>query len=277
MGTKISLIIIFSLFFFCSAFLLTGCSFVKPLLKESKNLETLGNSSVLDEPLEGRFKSFENLKGIVHINLKAGKKGNSFNMVTVLKSPDLFRFEILNPLNQPIAFITSDGKNIYQTDLKNSNLTVFPISKQASEKLLGLPFVPSELIEIITGNVPVGKSEHHILQFDKDNNFYILTLFQSSDETSDNKLVKKYWIEQARLIPLKLEVSEQSGKTLYEVDYSDYRDINNYQLPGKIECNYFLKNILVKINFKDISLNSEVDQSLFNFQTPSGFKVIYSE
>ena len=277
MGTKTSLISILSLFFFCSAFLLTGCSSVKPLLKESKNLETLGNSSVLDEPLEGRFKSFENLKGIVHINVKAGKKGNSFNMVIVLKSPDLFRFEILNPLNQPIAFITSDGKNIYQTDLKNSNFTIFPISKQASEKLLGLPFVPSELIEIITGNIPVRKTEHHILQFDKDNNFYILTLFQNSDETSDNKLVKKYWIEQARLIPLKLEVSEQSGKTLYEVDYSDYRDINNYQMPGKIECNYFLQNISVKINFKDISLNSEVDQSLFDFQNPSGFKVIYSE
>ena len=278
LGTKTSVIIIFSLFSFYSTLLLGGCSYFKPRLKESRNLETLGNPSILDESLAGRFKSFGSLKGIAHINLKAGKKGNSFNAVVVLKTPDLFRFEILNPLNQPLALITSDGENIYKTDLKNSSLTVSPISEQASEKLLGLPIVPHELVEIMTGNISFEKTEHHMLQFDKDNNLYILTLYQNSGDTSNNKyLIKKYWIEQARLIPLKVEASDQSGKILYEVDYSDFLNIDNYPLPGRIECHYFLKNILVKINFKDILLNGEADQSLFNFQNPSGFKVIYSE
>jgi len=264
--------ITFSLLLLCFLNYLFGCAVQKIQIKESKNLEPLKDSSFLEQSLEERIKSFHTLKGIAHVNLKVDKKRNSFNIAFVLKAPNLLRFEILTPFGQPLSFITSNGQNIYQTDLKYNRITVTSVSKSVSEKVLGIPLLPPELIEIMAGNIFINKDDQKVVQFDKDNNLYIMTISQDSDS-----LIKKYWIDYLRFLPLKIEVSDQNENILYEVNYSDYQYIDNYLLPQEIICDYFLKKISVKIAFKELSLNGEAPQSLFNLQNPSDFEIIYSE
>lgn len=261
-----------SLFVLYPLIFIAGCSFLKPPIRESIKLETVEDYSFLNQSLSNRTKSLQTLKGIVHINLKTQQNRKSFSTAIVLKTPNLLRFEVLNPLRQPLAVITSDGKNMYQTNIKDSLIFVTPLTKSALEKLLGIPFMPEELIEMITGNIPIERFNQERAQFDKDNNLYIL---QVSDKMRN--LIKKYWVDYSRLIPLKIEALDSNGSALYEVSYSGYKEINNYFMPQEITCNYFVKNISVKINFKESSINSEVSQDLFSFQKNSGFKIIYSE
>ncbi|OGL41273.1 MAG: hypothetical protein A3C43_11235 [Candidatus Schekmanbacteria bacterium RIFCSPHIGHO2_02_FULL_38_11] len=271
---KSSVIISFFILFlsFLNLISISGCSAKKALIRESKNLETLQDTSFIEKSLEEKAKYFKNLKGVVRIKLKIGKKENSFNAVIALKNPDLLRIEILNPFGQVITFITSDGQNIHQTDLKNSRIILTPVSISSSEKFLGIPLMPQELLKIITGTISFNKSNQRTIQLDKDNNLYVLTEGPDSDN-----LTRKYWIDSKNFNLLRIKVSDSNGNIVYEVNYSEYQNIDNCPLPEKIICGFFLKNISIEINFKDISLNTEMPFDLFSNQNPSGFKIIYQE
>ena len=132
--------------------------------------------------------------------------------------------------------------------------------------------MPQELLKIITGTISFNKSNQRTIQLDKDNNLYVLTEGPDSDN-----LTRKYWIDSKNFNLLRIKVSDSNGNIVYEVNYSEYQNIDNCPLPEKIICGFFLKNISIEINFKDISLNTEMPFDLFSNQNPSGFKIIYQE
>jgi len=268
--TGISFLFLFLFFLNFLSFL--GCSIEKVLIRKPENLEILQDTTFFEKSIQEKSEKFKNLSGIARIKIKTEKKEISFNAVIALKNPDLLRIEILNPFKQVISFISSDGKNIYQTDLKNSRIIATPVSKASSEKFLGVPLLPQELLKIIAGTISFNKNNQRKIQYDKDNNLYVLT------EASDfGNLVTTYWVDSNNFDTLKTEVSEMNGNTVYEAIYSDYKDIDNYPLPEKIICNFLLKNTAIEIILKDMSLNTEMSPDLFNLRNPSGFKIIYQE
>ena len=271
---KVSKIVSLLFLFFSPLILIpfSGCSTGKVLIKKPENLETLQDISFLKKSLEEKTDRLKSLKGIAKIKLKTDKKENSFNAVIVLKNPDFLRIEILGPFNQLIALISSDGKNIYQADLKNSRMIITPVSKSSSEKFFGIPLLPEEILEIITGSIKTNINNNIEVKFDKDNKIYVLT--QTS--VSDN-LIKKYLINMLNLDTLRIDASDKDGNSVYEADYSDYQETGNCSVPKKIVCNYHLKNILIDINFKDISLNTEAPLQLFSLENQKGFQIIYQE
>lgn len=250
----------------------SGCSAKKALIKEPKNLETLQDTSSIERFLKEKAEHFKSLKGVAKIKLKTDKKENSFNAVIVLKNPGLLRLEILSPFNQLIALISSDGKNIYQADLKNSRMIVTPVSKSSSERFLGIPLLPEEIFQIITGIIQANENNHIEARLDKENNLYVLTELSVSDN-----LIKRYLINMLNLDTLRIDASDKNGNMVYEADYSDYQKTDNCSVPKKIICNYHLKNILIDINFKDISLNTETPFQLFSLENQKGFQIIYQE
>ncbi len=131
------------------ALLLAGCATLpapppEPLAPEVHRL--------LDA-LDRRWRQFEDLRTRVEITLRRGERAQRLSGVLLLKSPDSLRFEALSPWGQPFLLLAATSKSFILYQVPEARAVVGPASARATERWLGIPLEPAELVAILAGHV----------------------------------------------------------------------------------------------------------------------------
>ncbi|MBI5893894.1 MAG: DUF4292 domain-containing protein [Deltaproteobacteria bacterium] len=191
--------------------------------------------------------SIKTLKAIASVEISRDDYQYSSKVIIAAKSPNLFRIEFLNILNQPSAILTNNGiehllyysGNFYREDafpqsfpLKDLQYLLFYI--------IGWSYMP---IENISG-----------ISIDNEKNLYVI------DMNADN-LLHRIWLSPDDYAIIRREVYDRDGKNIITMVFEGYKEAGDGKFPSSIKITAAPLNI--NIRYERVELNKEVDDALF--------------
>lgn len=176
----------------------------------------------------------------------------SSKVIIAAKSPNLFRIEFLNLLNQPSAILTNNGKehllyysgNFYREDAFPQS---FPLKdlQYLPFYIIGWSYMP---VENISG-----------VSIDNEKGLYVI------DMNADNDLLHRIWLSPDDNAIIRREVYDKNGKNIVIMVFEGYKEAGGGKFPSSIKITAVPLNI--NIRYERIELNKDVDDGLFFLQT----------
>lgn len=104
-------------------------------------------------------------------------------------------------------------------------------------------------------------------------NYYIIHLF---DVKEDGSLVirRSIWISRKDLTVRRHRVFNEIGELLTEANLYQYVNVNGVELPQFFKIERPWEELSLELTLKDIKLNTELPEDIFNYEAPAGYKII---
>ncbi|MEW5800875.1 MAG: DUF4292 domain-containing protein [bacterium] len=239
---------------------LWGCaSRYRPLKQPSLSFETS-----LNRLLERRL-AFQDVRGKVSISIVHQEKRQSFSAYLVFDSQNRIRIEGLGFADTPYFFLIADSDRIrlYAPDQKK--VLCGEASGDTLFRLTGIQLEPAVLVNLFSGNLPSGVSSMALRH----------ASFNTREEfveipSSDGEERYRIWMDQKTGLMLRMEVYRQGKEPFLSARFEDYRTIDGYSWPGRIDCSFLPSRIQLKVKYKQLALNSGITESIFHLQYPPG-------
>ncbi len=188
-----------------------------------------------------------------------------------------FRLEILGPFLQPLYVITYHGGVISFLSLRENKL----YRGVEGNKLYGsvTPFLvePSVFLSFIFGELPVTFS--HIFEektvflkkmvkgiIDEDEKLYHLEI------PSETGLSYHIWVDPLKTLMVKGGVYNSVDEVIYSLQVKNFEEINGEIIPKSIQGEY-ADGMVLKVDFKSISLMDSTRNESFQLSAPAGVEV----
>ncbi len=218
--------------------------------------------------LERHRQSFSSLKGIARIVVEKQGWKRSFDTVgIVVDDQHRFRIEAYGPLGQSLMEVVWNGKDVLV--LMRDEEKVVRTESAGIQDLLGQGLEPSELCAVLSGNIPVFDAAiAPSQQYCNREGVCIL-------ELRDNDIVRRLKVaystksgSTARNPQILTYELSRSGKLLFQTQFDRVEDISGYLFPTHIVIEKPDKNLLLKVMYDDVDLNSPVDDEAFTLSGP---------
>ena len=203
-----------------------ACNNYKKIYTSSHALkEIFSQNDIIDiiRRIENKNKTLFSFKGIgkIKIATKSGIK-ISEKIAWVGLKPDKI-YVVSFGLSQ-LRF-SYDGKSFYFVDINNDFF-----KKQDSnilEKILKIPISITDMVQLLSGNVPIHDFKHALI--DKDNNKYVMLL----KNIWGTQIEKIYFDNNLVNIP-KIEIYYPSGSIKYYIQFNKIEEVDTYKIPKQI-------------------------------------------
>jgi len=263
------LVLFFSLFLL----LLVGCqaAIQKTGPYSPPSGEVLGpdKEQELFSKLREREDSFDNLKGLVNLDLKSPAKKAKTKEVIVLRKNSGLRIETLNLLGQPTMYLVSEDRDnllIYfpfENKLKKTKATKENLYQWAGV-YLDLP----QIIKVLSATVPLsaGTGGKKRWAYNSQEKRYILQIL-------DGKTVREeVWLEAERFLPQRTLLFDEEGALFLDVSYALYQNVQNRLFPYSIKIVLPAENAVIHVVYKSVSINQKLPDGIFTLPIPEKTK-----
>jgi len=206
--------------------------------------------------------SFRDIRGRATISVIRRKKNQAFSANIILDSSSRFRIEGLGFLNTPFFFLVADGKCIQYYVPEEQKIVKGGYSEKNLFQLTGIKSTVQNLITLFSGNLPYTLSASTLKVISSDDKQQLIEL------QSDQKEFYRLWVDYQQRTIVKMKIYDADQKLFLEAFFDDYETIADYPWPKKIECDFTSSQILLKIKYKQILVNSGVTEKDFLLQYP---------
>jgi outer membrane lipoprotein-sorting protein len=228
--------------------------------------------------LEAKYISKKQESGL--IELEKYPKADGY---ILLKRPDFLYFVVLAPVAKTrILSLVSVGDEFRV--LYHRNRTLY-IGKNSAKELISddldekpkIPIRASHILEaIFLKTIPLQDPEILIAKIEEEDEnakYYVVEVFR--DDTSRRlHPLRKFWIERAGLTISRQRIYDDSGQIVSEITYSDTAQYEEFAMPQKIQIERPLDGYTLDLEFKEWSINPDIEDETFELQPPPGMKVI---
>jgi len=227
------------------------------------------------EIIADNWSEVESLGGFFTIKAEhRGRKYQAKNML-MIKKPNLFRLEILNPMGMATTLLVSDGTSFYLYYPEAGEYIYGSPNRESFRKILGIGLDGEELLLVWMGqfipfsNYQVRRVEWHPRS--------LLVRVVATNRQSDLEAV--YWIDPIKELLLRGSLTDLSTeKSLFTVEYSNFLRLGSREIPGKVIVFLVKERIKLTLIANKVDCNPPlVESSIFNFVPPMGARQILLE
>ena len=239
------------------ALLLAGCASVpappsQPLAPEVHRLLNA---------LDRRWAEFEDLRTQVDIALRRGDRAQRLSGVLLLKSPDSIRLEALSPWGQPLMILTTTATSFTLYQVAENRALVGPASARSTERWLGVPLEPVELVGILSGRfLPMKEPQRGILRPPDG--------LGPSLELMGADRVQRIWFDSETLIVRQVEWT--GGGTRLRVIYTGD---NSERPPTGLTLEALDRQLTLSVRYQEPELGVGIPAELFRLDLPESAKI----
>jgi len=192
---------------------------------------------VIFEAARQRTVSFA-LQANFSIDVDSESFSGSTKGAMILHRPDRMRFDILSPLNTPLAYLASDGQALHAWVQQERTFYRGDDIGDVLDHLLRGAAGISDFIDVLTGVMPLPAAEVIDTRFDAAEGLLEVAL-SAAQETQ-----MRVWIEpESRLLKRIVLLSPEDQmmgqrQRLLRVDYVDYMRLENQKMPKEISMRF---------------------------------------
>ena len=103
--------------------------------------------------------------------------------------------------------------------------------------------------------------------------FFVVTVLESSD-TDELTLKRKIWLDRSNLQIARLQLYGANGTYIEDVHYSDYRDFQGVNYPGRIEVSRPIEDYRLTINIQKATFNEPIAPEKFELKKPENAQLV---
>jgi len=212
-----------------------------------------------------RQPSVVSMKALVRIKLSSPENSGVLTHIIVAREPSSLRLETLGPWGNTIFVLCIHGESL---TAYSSNENIYyrgSSSQQNISRFIPLDLPREALVSLALGKPILLPSNDDSIKINEEKKGYSLS-FTLSDHPGYQKLL----FSRDNFNPLSSTALGEGGSTIFSVTFSDYTDIQQIPFPRRITFVIPSEKITVSIVFKDVSLNTDIQDDVFSLPMPSG-------
>src|SRR5256885_1206648 len=209
-----------------------GChSMANPWQDLSPPAALLASAEPVWERVAARRQALNSLKGLAHVDLRAGIRHASLDdMVVVLQRFEAIRLEGIGPVGQPLFLLIADAHQLSLYTPQEGRLLTGAASADNLMRLFGIALTPTALEYILMGDVPlVTLPTAGTFAYRARENLYLWKGQVPSQPQS-----YRIWFEPYDLQPVRFEMEDAGGQLVLQVWYEDFQRLNGFMMPYRI-------------------------------------------
>jgi len=214
-----------------AVFFLSACSsFVARISGRPQELRVSAEARELLLFLQKQNLEIKTFKGTGRITLLSSEKKNLTTKVAWIGAiPGSFRIAMYGATGQPAVSFASDGQWHYLLSHINNRFYKKRATAELFESYFLIPIESQDVVSILAGRVPVG--EYYYAAAEKKGTEYetVLTL-----KNRWGNAFKKIYFSKDQKGVSKIEVFDNSGALMYEVQFCKKQTVNGYQVPATL-------------------------------------------
>jgi outer membrane lipoprotein-sorting protein len=204
----------------------------------------------------------------VDVTLRRGGRTERLSGVLLLKSPDSFRLEALSPWGQPFLILASAGSSVTIYMVPENRAWVGPASARSTERWLGVPLEPTDLVGILSSHLrPIKEAQQGILRPPDE--------FGPSLELTGTNGTQRIWLDPEtaaiRRVEFREEIREEkSGGTRLRVTYEGR---GSDRAPTALTLEAPEEQITLSIRYRGPEIGVGIPAERFTLNLPEGTKI----
>lgn len=256
-----------------SCFIVNEIACTKLIKKESRSSEfgvPIENKILIAKILaknSARLKSFKDLKALAEISIQFSQKKIKRKSVILLRNDPAIRLDVLSISGKPFMYFTADSQ--HTTAYYPDRNTIFKgaSSPENIARILGTNIELNNLITFLSGNFNIS-SEFQKIELNEGKDFYLMKFIFKNNKT------KRVFVDKENYLPSQIKGYNLDEDDIINIQYNDYRKINNYSLPFRINIKRPEKKQEIIIKYKKVLLNQGVSDASFTVPILRGVKML---
>ncbi|MDO9110961.1 MAG: DUF4292 domain-containing protein [Desulfatirhabdiaceae bacterium] len=163
--------------------------------------------------------------------LKFWKKDSSqvVRSAWTVARPDKIRIVIQGITGFPVASMAADGNWFYLLSYAQDSFYKAQVQNPDLEKLVSISVTAADVINLISGVVPIRQYQSSALMQLPAERGYVLSLM--GEKGVD---VEKIYLDQSRMLVYRLEMFSLNGQLAYRVDFIGETQVDGFRVPEKL-------------------------------------------
>ena len=247
-------------------FFLAGCQGAWPSRRPAPP-PRLSTTEPIWQHLQGRRRSYTNLKGLAQLQLRLPNGGGTLdNTVVALDRFEHIRLEGIGPFGQPLFLLIAADQRFSLYLPQERRVLEGPATSEPLVRLFGFAVEPQVLPHILVGDLPFQSwPPPGPLRYLDDSRLY----FWEGQEPPQSRRYR-VWIDPYRLLPVRFDIVEAAGRVVLEVRYEDFRQFEGLTLPYHITMTQPDTERRAVWDYREVQLNEGVSPALFELRVPPG-------
>jgi hypothetical protein len=227
----------------------------------------LSTTEIVWQHLQGRRRSYTNLKGLAQLQLQLPHGGGTLdNTVVALERFEHLRLEGIGPFGQPLFLLIAADQRFGLYLPQESRVLEGPATPEPFVRLFGFAVEPQVLPHILVGDLPFQSwPPSGPMTYLADDRLYF---WEGKAPPQFGRY--RVWIDPYRLLPVRFEIVEASGRVALDVRYEDFRQFDGITLPYHITMTQPHTEHRVVWDYREVQLNEGVSPALFQLRVPPG-------
>jgi len=228
----------------------------------------LSEAAPVWEHLAARRQALDNLRGLAHVELRAGIRNATLDdAVVVLQRFEAIRLEAIGPVGQPLFLLIADAHQLSLYTPQEGRLLTGAASAENLMRLFGVALTPTALEYILMGDVPLATlPTAGAFAYRAPENLYLW-----KGQVPVSRQSYQIWFEPYHLQPVRLEMADVTGQLVLQVWYEDFQPLNDLMMPYRITVVQPTLGRRVVWQYKDkVELNASLTQEPFRMRVPAG-------
>ena len=238
-------------------FLIDGCQSSPESLPPHFSKDTISSGYIFNR-LQVRAKKIYNVKSFARTTFFGKKTKQSLRQTLIIQGSSSIRVDTYGMFGQALGvFISAAGKMQFLDPAKGRVYSGADV-KKLLRKLLGTQINFQEHLRIFVGHIP--RLEYLKVKESRLNSDKSKYIFHATDIKNGGEI--RLVIDSLTLLPLEMTRFE-SGEKRYYVQWQDYEKIGSIDWPHLITLKFSDRQEILKIKYKDPTLNGEISPEAF--------------
>ncbi|MCX5875671.1 MAG: hypothetical protein NT087_05125 [Deltaproteobacteria bacterium] len=215
----------------------------------------------------------------VRLSLKSVVQNGTISGFIQAKAPSFLKFTGLNPLGQPLLFLTTDGTFFRYVVVPEAKGYEGLVTAAAFKKYAPQGFDPAHGFYWLSGRLAPEKLRIFSVAEDPEGHGLWLELAYADDASAGGLLRRHVLFDPAQRVILRHLVADPDGRIMVDVRYDDYAKASeggsdNCRLPGVIRIHANNNGALMELTLGDWLPDASFNAGDFRVDLPLGFTLV---
>jgi len=202
------------------------------------------------------------IKGDAKLKIDSARGKGSVSLFAAVNDPAQLHLETLDFFGRPTGSFISDGKTFGLYDANQGKYFTGPATAQNVGRFVPIAMSPLELSALLLGRAPRLPDAEASMSFDAKAGLFELTLKRESVTQHLSVQPPSYRVVKSRV----------EGVKAYDLDFDDIQAVGSLTYPRKVLLEAGGEKL--ELNYKDISINETLEESMFEQTPPANIPVV---
>jgi outer membrane lipoprotein-sorting protein len=218
--------------------------------------------------IDERAAALRTFRALAQMHYVGPKESLAIKEVIAIRRPDHLRIEMMSPFGVALQ-IATDGQRLFAYHHGERTFYGGRASAENLARFTRLDLELAEVIDMLIGLPPARERRGApSIVFERPQGWWKVT----SDLVRGGTLV--LWFDPESLLAMRASEIERGGIVRYVAQYAQYETMAGVALPRDVRFEVPGQQAKIDLRYSNVSVNAELDSSLFAFDPPPGAKIV---